>query len=129
MTSPDHPATPPIPIWNVSDGGGNVMLLPQLRGGCHRWKPGWHGRKHSHDGAVEVFFVVEGVCDFDVDGQLFTLRSGQYVLIPPEVPHELWNRTADDLLMFLVVAPHQQPTHTYYDDAGHPIRKQPAKTP
>ena len=126
MTSPHDTTKQPIPIWNVHDGGGNVMLLPQLRGGCHRWRPGWHGRKHSHDGAVEVFFVVDGACDFDVDSQLFTLRSGQYVLIPPEVPHELWNRTPHDLLMFLVVAPHQQPTHTYYDDSNQPIRKQPS---
>src|SRR5688500_7584155 len=123
MTTTERGAAAPLPIWNVADGGGNVMLMAQLRGGCHRWRPGWHGRKHSHDGAVEVFLVMEGACDFDVDGQRFTLQAGQYVAIPPEVPHELWNRTEEDLLMFLVVAPHQQPTHTYYDEEGKAIRR------
>ena len=113
---------PSIPIWHIQDAPGNIMMVPQLRGGCHRWKSGWHGRKHSHDGAVEVFLVMEGQCDFDVDGQQFTLYPQQFVMIPAEVPHEMWNRTDQDLLMFLVVAPHQQPTHTYYDEAGQPIR-------
>ena len=61
---------------------------------------------HSHDLATEIFFFVSGQCRLEIGGTAELFVPGDVVLIPPDVPHNLWNAGEEDLLVFWLVSPH-----------------------
>lgn len=108
-------------VHQIDAAGGNVIMTPQMRGGAHRWPPGWVAQLHSHDGADEVFAFLQGTCEISVEDETRVVRAGEFVFVPAEAKHTLKNIGEDDLIVFLVVAPHRQPTHTFYDAAGQRV--------
>jgi mannose-6-phosphate isomerase-like protein (cupin superfamily) len=60
---------------------------------------------HLHDGASEVFYFLAGRCRLEIGDSEAFFGPGDFVLIPPEVPHNLWNAADEDLLVFWIVAP------------------------
>ena len=52
-----------------------------------RFPPHAHAPLHWHD-EEQIAFVLEGSFDFTVAGETRTLRRGDAVVIPPNVPHE-----------------------------------------
>jgi mannose-6-phosphate isomerase-like protein (cupin superfamily) len=91
------------------------------RGGAAVWPKGGSGLigdplgpiMHLHDGASEIFYFIAGRCRLEI-GNISTgsmhrseefFGPGDFVLVPPEVPHNLWNAGDDDLLVFWLVAP------------------------
>lgn len=61
---------------------------------------------HLHDGASEIFYFISGKCRLEVGDTEELFDAGDFVLVPPEVPHNLWNAGDEDLLVFWIVAPH-----------------------
>jgi mannose-6-phosphate isomerase-like protein (cupin superfamily) len=55
-------------------------------------------QRHYHAASEEIYFVLEGEGDLDVDGELRRLRPGDAALIPPGAWHEI---TAASPLRFL----------------------------
>jgi mannose-6-phosphate isomerase-like protein (cupin superfamily) len=108
----------PMIVHQIEAAGGNVVATPLMRGGAHRWPPGWVAQWHSHDGADEVFAFLQGTCEITVEDETRVVRAGEFVYVPAEARHTLRNIGADDLIVFLVVAPNHQPTHTFYDADG-----------
>jgi mannose-6-phosphate isomerase-like protein (cupin superfamily) len=86
----------------------------KLRGGAAVWEVGAQGLTgdtlgpvmHLHDGASEIFYFVAGKCRLEVGDSEESFQPGDFVLVPPGVPHNLWNAADEDLLVFWVVAPH-----------------------
>ena len=60
---------------------------------------------HLHDGASEIFYFPAGKCRLEIGNSEAFFGPGDFVMIPPEVPHNLWNAGEEDLLVFWVVAP------------------------
>jgi mannose-6-phosphate isomerase-like protein (cupin superfamily) len=60
---------------------------------------------HLHDGASEIFYFVAGRCRLEIGNAEALFGPGDFVLVPPGVPHNLWNGGEDDLLVFWIVAP------------------------
>lgn len=108
-------------VYQIAAAEGNVIMTGQMRGGAHRWPPGWSAQWHSHDGADEVFAFLQGTCEISVENETRVVRAGEFVFVPAEARHTLRNIGDDDLLVFLVVAPHRQPTHTFYNERGERI--------
>ena len=88
-----------------------------LRGGATCWPVG--GSRllddalgptlHLHVGAAEIFYFVAGRCRLEIGDSEEFFGPGDYVLVPPEVPHNLWSADpTTDLLVFWLVAPHFQ---------------------
>jgi mannose-6-phosphate isomerase-like protein (cupin superfamily) len=83
------------------------------RGGATVWPKGGQGLigdslgpiMHLHDGASEIFYFVAGRCRLEIGNSQEFYGPGDLVLIPPEVPHNVWNAGDDDLLVFWIVAP------------------------
>ncbi len=77
------------------------------------WPKGGHGLigdrlgpvLHLHDGASEIFYIVAGRCRLEIGNSDAFFGPGDFVLVPPEVPHNLWNAGEEDLLVFWIVAP------------------------
>lgn len=86
-----------------------------LRGGAAVWAKGAQRLTgdalgpvmHLHDGASEIFYFVSGACRLEVGEREEYFSAGDFVLVPPGVPHNLWNAGDDDLLVFWLVAPHK----------------------
>ncbi len=83
------------------------------RGGATVWPKGGKGLigdslgpiMHLHDGASEIFYFVSGRCRLEVGNTETIYGPGDFVLVPPEVPHNLWNAGDEDLAVFWIVAP------------------------
>ncbi len=54
--------------------------------------PGSHIPPHSHTTSVEVYVVRRGACELIVNGEQFTMRPGDVILMEPGDVHELINR-------------------------------------
>ena len=66
---------------------------------------------HVHRVQEETFFVLEGECEWQVDGQLVRARPGTYLFIPPGVPHNIGNASDKPARMLMTVSP---PGHEHY---------------
>jgi mannose-6-phosphate isomerase-like protein (cupin superfamily) len=83
------------------------------RGGATAWPKGARGLigdslgpvMHLHDGASEIFYFIDGRCRMEIGDSEELFGPGDFVLVPPEVPHNLWNGGDEDLLVFWLVAP------------------------
>jgi len=85
-----------------------------MRGGATVWERGANGLigdtlgpvMHLHDGASEIFYFLTGKCRLQVGDTDEYFGPGDFVLVPPEVPHNLWSASDEDLVVFWIVAPH-----------------------
>lgn len=83
------------------------------RGGATVWTREGHGLigdslgpiMHIHDNASEIFYFVAGRCRLEIGNSEEIFGPGDFVLVPPQVPHNLWNAGDEDLLVFWLVAP------------------------
>jgi mannose-6-phosphate isomerase-like protein (cupin superfamily) len=96
---------------------GNVVVTPEIRCRFLEERPGTERSVHSHDGAAEVFVVLQGHVEFEIEGELVVADPGQMVYVPPFAKHTL--RAIDETAtLFLCVAPHCEPSHTFFDPDG-----------
>ena len=105
----------------------NVLVTPQLRSRFLRMEAGVVSEPHSHDLGHEVFLVLEGRAEFDIDGEKEALGPGQMCVALVDQLHGI--RVLDDapMTMYLSVTPHIQPTHTMWNDGRRlPHRFAPA---
>jgi quercetin dioxygenase-like cupin family protein len=96
----------------------NVYVSPKLRGRFLRHEPGEVGPFHSHDIGDELFLILEGQCEFEIDGERAVLGPGQLCVARAGQKHEVRGIGDEPMTMFLVVAPHIEPTHTLWDADG-----------
>jgi mannose-6-phosphate isomerase-like protein (cupin superfamily) len=107
----------------ISTGGGDMewhswiqQVTPHTtvqRGGPTVWPKGASGLigdslgplMHIHDDASEVFYFLSGTCRMETGNTEELFGAGDFVLVPPLVPHNLWNGGDDDLVVFWLVAP------------------------
>ncbi len=107
----------PVRVFDYRTDSGNVIVTPEIRGRFMRVQPERQPLMHSHDVAGESFLVVEGTCEFTVDGEDVTCEPGQLIYVPPQVKHALHAVGDARCTVFLTVTPHIEPTHTRYDEA------------
>jgi mannose-6-phosphate isomerase-like protein (cupin superfamily) len=62
--------------------------------------------KHHHTQARQFFFVLSGTATIEIEGKEIILNSQEGVEVPPLVPHQMFNKTNDEV-EFLVIS---QPT-------------------
>jgi quercetin dioxygenase-like cupin family protein len=100
----------------------NVVITPEIRSRFLRMEPGEVAIRHSHDLGHEVFLVLEGQCEFEIEGHREVLGPGQMCFARRDEMHQV--RTVGDkpMTMYLSVTPHIEPTHTLWDEQG---RKRP----
>lgn len=99
----------------------NVVITPEIRSRFLRMEPGEVAIRHSHDLGHEVFLVLEGQCEFEIEGARAVLGPGQMCFARRDEMHQV--RTVGDvpMTMYLSVTPHIDPTHTMWDENGHKL--------
>lgn len=87
-------------------GGGLHFLRDDL--GCERLgfsvleaDPGWTGKPHDHadDDHEEVYFLVEGAAEIEIEGETRSLEPGDAVRVAPEAQRQLRNGDAESTLV------------------------------
>ena len=63
-------------VYDYRDDVRNVLVTPQLRSRFIRMEAGFVAEPHSHDLGHEVFLVLEGRAEFDIDGEKEVLGPG-----------------------------------------------------
>ncbi len=66
---------------------------------------------HVHRVQEETFYVLEGECEWQVDGQLVSATPGTYLFLPPGVPHNIRNVGDKPARVLMTVSP---PGHERY---------------
>lgn len=60
---------------------------------------------HRHDQARQVFYVLEGVVEIDLDGTHRTLYPGDAQEVPPLCPHKVANAGPDPARFLIISSP------------------------
>lgn len=107
------------PIYDYRHDIKNLFITPQIRGRFLRMEPGEVHARHSHDLGDELFLILEGQCDMEIEGHRAVLGPGQACVAFAHQLHQARNTSDAPMTMYLSVTPHIEPTHTHYDqDTG-----------
>lgn len=108
----------PFDVYDYRTDVRNVVITPEIRSRFLRMEPGEVAVRHSHDLGHEVFLILEGQCEFEIEGHREVLGPGQMCFARVDQRHQV--RTVGDvpMTMYLSVTPHIEPTHTFWDDQG-----------
>jgi quercetin dioxygenase-like cupin family protein len=109
----------PIEVYDYRTDVRNVVIMPEIRSRFLRMEPGEVGGRHSHDLGQEVFLILDGQCEFEIDGEYATLGPGQMCFAKANQMHHVRVVGDQPMTMYLSVTPHIEPTHTSWDDQGN----------
>ena len=96
----------------------NILVTPQIRSRFLRMEPGQIAQRHTHDLGVEIFLILQGEAEFDIDGEKQTVRPGQLCVALTDQMHLVRVVGDEPMIMYLSVTPHIQPTHTFWTEDG-----------
>lgn len=96
----------------------NMLTTPQIRCRFLKMDVGQFNTSHTHDLGHEIFLILQGKAEFDIDGHKEVLEPGQMCIALTDEPHTVRNVGDDEVIMYLSVTPHIQPTHTMWTEDG-----------
>ena len=60
---------------------------------------------HTHEQQLEIFHVISGHLEFEIEGERFDVPSGGTAIIPPGKAHAFINRSKEDTLIHFELLP------------------------
>lgn len=100
-------------VYDFRTVNRNVLVTPEIRARLYHMKPGQVDGRHSHDLGHEVFLILEGLAEFNINGVKKELGPGQMCIALADEIHQVRNLLQDKpTIMYLSVTPHIHPTHT-----------------
>jgi mannose-6-phosphate isomerase-like protein (cupin superfamily) len=78
-------------------------------------EPGQATTLHHHRVSEEIYFVVKGSGELELDGERRRVRPGDAVLIPPGTWHTLENDGTSELRILCCCAPAYSHDDTYFE--------------
>ena len=117
-----------LKVYDFHTDIANVLVTPQIRCRFMKMEVGQAAGGHTHDLGHEIFLVLQGQAEFEVDGERATLGPGEFCIALVDQYHSVRNVGDEEVIMFLSVTPHIQPTHTFWNEDGtkKPPRFMPA---
>jgi mannose-6-phosphate isomerase-like protein (cupin superfamily) len=78
-------------------------------------EPGQATERHHHGVSEEIYFVLKGQGEMELDGETRFLRPGDAVLIPPGAWHTLENNGTSELRILCCCAPPYSHDDTFFE--------------
>jgi mannose-6-phosphate isomerase-like protein (cupin superfamily) len=78
-------------------------------------RPGGATQRHYHRETEEIYYVIEGSGEMEVDGERAQVSPGDAVLIPPGAWHEIRAAAAGPLRFLCCCAPPYRHEDTFFD--------------
>ncbi len=101
-----------FPVYDYRTDVRNVLVTPQIRSRFLKMEPGQSAQLHSHDLGHEIFLILEGRVEFEIDGETEELGPGQMCVALADQPHKVRVLGDEPMTMYLSVTPHIHLTHT-----------------
>jgi quercetin dioxygenase-like cupin family protein len=108
-------------IYDYRTDVRNVLVTTQIRSRFLRMQPGQVAQSHSHDLGHEVFLILEGRCEFEIDDETQELGPGQMCVALADQIHSIRVVGDEPMTLYLSVTPHVQPTHTRWTEDGQRV--------
>ena len=99
----------------------NVIIEPEIRARFMRLEPGQVAQAHTHDLGQEVFLILQGQAEFEIEGHKEILGPGQMCFAAVDESHICRCVGDEPMIMYLSVTPHIDPTHTFWDEDGNKL--------
>ena len=97
----------------------NLFVTSEMRSRILRLEPGLEfSERHSHDLGHEVFLLLQGVAEFEINGEIARIEPGQLCFAAVDEPHAVRVVGDEPVIMYLSVTPHILPTHTMLTQNG-----------
>jgi quercetin dioxygenase-like cupin family protein len=109
----------PFDIFDFHTDVRNIVVTPEIRGRFLRMEPGQVANRHSHDLGHEMFLILEGQCEFEIEGERAVLGPGQACWARRDEMHQVRVVGDQPMTMYLSVTPHLEPTHTSWTADPH----------
>jgi len=100
----------------------NVFVSPEIRSRFVRMDPGEVSVRHSHDLGHEIFLVLDGQAEFEIEERRRVLTEGQLCIAEVGEKHSITCMGEKPMIMYLSVTPHVEPTHTRWTDDGQKLQ-------
>jgi quercetin dioxygenase-like cupin family protein len=110
----------PLDVFDYRTDRDNLVTRPEIRARFEYLAPGTVAARHSHDLGTEIWVVLQGRIEFEIEGDSAILEPGQAVVARPGQRHSVRVVGDEPVIQYLSVTPHVKPTHTGYDDNGRP---------
>lgn len=98
-------------IWPIFRGVGTPGLTDEqapMQGMAgftlHRMQAGQSGDYHDHEDREQVYYFTAGAGKMKLDGEIYEVKAGDAVYIPPRVKHQMINDSDDWVEHLLVTA-------------------------
>jgi|TARA_B110000263_G_C15283050_1_gene499314 mannose-6-phosphate isomerase-like protein (cupin superfamily) len=98
-------------IWGLFMGAGRKGVDPKstvMHGmdgfTLHRMQGRLTGEYHSHVNQEQVYYFIKGRGQMKLDDEIFDVKEGDAVYVPPQVKHQLINNTEDWCEHLLITA-------------------------
>jgi quercetin dioxygenase-like cupin family protein len=107
----------------------NLLVTPEMRSRILKMEPGQgFNSRHSHDLGHEIFLILQGTAEFEIEGDIQTVETGQLCFAQTDEAHSVRVVGDEPVIMYLSVTPHILPTHTGRTPEGDakPINFSPA---
>jgi len=62
-------------------------------------------KKHYHKKLTEVYYVLKGAIDVELDGKVEHLKEGEMIMIFPNTNHKAWKKGKTDAEILVVCCP------------------------
>ncbi|MCZ6633173.1 MAG: cupin domain-containing protein [bacterium] len=110
----------PFAVYDYRKDIKNVLVTPHIRSRFLSMEPGAVASLHSHDLGHEIFLILQGQCEFNIEGDIQVLGPGQMCVALSDEMHQVRVIGDEQMIMYLSVTPHIHPTHTGRNEDGSP---------
>ena len=107
--------------FTTADGSTIRVLLDAENGAANQslaeaeLEPGQAAERHYHARSEELYVVLEGSGEMEVDGERATVRPGHAILIPPGARHKIRASDEAPLRFLCCCAPPYSHDDTFFD--------------
>ncbi len=95
-------------IWGQNCDGWHLLKSSEVSIIQECMPPNTFEQRHKHNKSRQFFFILSGEATMEVNGEIQRLHANQGIEIPPQVPHQMMNKSSNDLEFLVVSCP---PSH------------------
>ena len=107
-----------LPVYDFRTDVRNILVTPEIRSRFLKFEAGTVAQRHTHDLGHEIFLILSGRAEFEIDGEKAELGPGQLCIARADQHHQVRVLGDEPMTMYLSVTPHIQPTHTLWSNDG-----------
>ena len=91
--------------WGKDCDGWNLVDEESFSVKQEKMLPGTSEQIHYHHKAQQFFYILKGIAEIEVDGQLFRVNMNEGIHIKPGIVHRIFNSGNEDLEFILCSTP------------------------